>query len=657
MRLQQILLTILFMFPVIGAYQFNLEGSFLGLASALISVILWVALGQLLMRMVSQLQLRVTVGIVFYTVLAFYIFGQLISYYLQGTYYNSQYFFHMNLASLTETWDVNGPMFGMFLVWLAFIWLLVWRGRKTAAGAAVSAWLLPVLLFFAVVLDPGLRSSMAFGLETLSDVPDESLEAIEWEELHLQKGALQKVSQRAKPGKNLVLLYMEGFDRLYTDQEVFPGLAPSLAALGDQGWQLDNLVQMKGTGWTMAGLVSSMCGTPLLHEWEFGGNNIMFTQFLNRASCLPDVLRSAGYQQTFMGGASLEFAGKGKFLRQHSFDDVLGRKVLLKKLPDPKYRGEWGLYDESLLDLGLEEFDRLANLKMPFNLTMLTVDTHHPKGEPSKSCPKYRKIDNSVLHAVHCTDFLVGRFISRLQEHPAYENTVVVLVADHLAMRNDAYSLFPKGYKRRLYFNVLNAGVVERSQVFATHMDIAPTVLSLLDVEHRSSFLAGINLTAPPVEPRIIDPRNRKRNNTLGFLNSNYLTSGADTERESILVTREDLEFANEIENVEVVAGKIKFLATGTDPYIMLPKVKSRDGKSINVTLDIDLPAATQIRVLYITSEARKYRQSRFRGQNARKGNNRITFPLPAEADFGALRLDPGAVEGEYTINSIEIQL
>ena len=51
--------------------------------------------------------------------------------------------------------------------------------------------------------------------------------------------------------------------------------------------------------------------------------------------------------------------------------------------------------------------------KGPFNLTLLTVDTHHPTGNASHSCSKYGAIDNSILHAVHCTDYLVGRFIER----------------------------------------------------------------------------------------------------------------------------------------------------------------------------------------------------------------------------------------------------
>ena len=197
---------------------------------------------------------------------------------------------------------------------------------------------------------------------------------------------------------------------------------------------------------------------------------------MDRAVCLPDILNIANYQQVFMGG---DFAGKGEFLNAHSFDRVLGRDELIPRMADPSYLGGWGLFDDSLFDLALEEFNVLAQSEEPFNLTILTVDTHHPTGEPSASCDHYPHSDNSILQAVHCTDQLIGRFIENLHHHPVYEDTVIVLTSDHLGMRNNAFPLFPQDYDRKLYFNVLSS----------MHRDLAPTILGLLDVEHSASFL------------------------------------------------------------------------------------------------------------------------------------------------------------------------
>src|SRR5690606_11663260 len=97
-----------------------------------------------------------------------------------------------------------------------------------------------------------------------------------------------------------------------------------------------------------------------------------------------------GYRQSFIGGASTRFAGKGTFLRRHGYDEVLGVEELVWYLDDPNYLNNWGLYDDNTFAAAANKFDELASdPSRPFNLTMLTVDTHHPIGTPSRSCTPY----------------------------------------------------------------------------------------------------------------------------------------------------------------------------------------------------------------------------------------------------------------------------
>ena len=491
----------------------------------------------------------------------------------------------------------------------------------------------------------------------LLDQKDESLDSIAWEQLQLDRKALHSDTGPAQPGKNLVMVFLEGLETLYTDQAVFPNLTPNILALNSQGWQLENLNQLNGTGWTMAGLVSSLCGTPLLYESGIGRNNIMFTEFLDRAVCLPDILRSAGYNQAFMGGASLEFGGKGNFFEQHSFDQVYGRSDLSERLPDPAHLGGWGLYDDSLFDLAVEEFERLSDQDEPFNLTLLTVDTHHPTGEPSLSCPKYEEIDNSILHAVHCTDFLVGRFVERLQSSPAYSDTLIVLVSDHLAMRNNSFPLFPRGYERRLYFNVLNSDLEGSSAVLATPMDLAPTILSLLGVQHNATFLAGKDISSMPDDSPRYRVGNPRRNRTIAFLNSNYLTSTSESRNHLISLDPNDCDFRRDIVDVEYSNRGVTFTASGKKPTIILPKFRNSSGGPISLVIDLDAPGDTTISVFFVTAENQEYSSNVPRSQQIKAGNNRVVLPLPANADSGRIKVNPGAIEGKYTVHSIEIQL
>lgn len=82
-----------------------------------------------------------------------------------------------------------------------------------------------------------------------------------------------------------------------------------------------------------------------------------------------------------MGGASLEYAKKGNFFRSHQYHEVYGREEWqrLKIFSSDFHKlGGWGLYDDSLFRQAKDKVLELHKTKQPFNLTMLTVDTHMP---------------------------------------------------------------------------------------------------------------------------------------------------------------------------------------------------------------------------------------------------------------------------------------
>lgn len=249
---------------------------------------------------------------------------------------------------------------------------------------------------------------------------------------------------------------------------------------------------------------------------------------MNNVTCIGDLLHAAGYRQRYVGGASLRFAGKGRFYRDHGFEKVLGLDELQGELDDPEYVNNWGLYDDSMFAFAAREFAELsADGGGPFNLTLLTVDTHHPAGTPSRSCPEYPEVDNRILHSVHCTDFLLRRFLEDLRQNPAWNDTVVVITSDHLAMRNIATDLYPEDYSRELFTIVLNAGEPREIPYKASQMDMAPTILELLDVTHEHTFLAGDNLMAPGIAARDISFGDSRRISMIKTINADFFTRQA----------------------------------------------------------------------------------------------------------------------------------
>lgn len=657
LKMMQMVLIFLFSLPVLLAQNYNLVVDTITAITALVSVCLLLYSVCLLLANLEQGSVRNVTGLAGLSVLAIYFYAQFLSYYLQGSYFNQQFFYHSNITALIETWSVYYPLVFLFFGWIVCIWGAFLFFRNRVLRSNYSNGLLALMVIIAVLVDPGLRGAIEAKIRSLAAPEIALLDKIDWGQLDLNRNALGNLDTTATAGKNLVLIFLEGLETLYTEETIFPGLTPNLNALNAEGWQLENLNQIDGSRWTMGGLVSTFCGTPLVYESSLGGNNIMFTRFLDKAICMPDILNAAGYQQVFMGGASLEFAGKGEFLKKHHFDQVLGRAELRGELPDPSYLGGWGLFDDSLFSLALQKYKQMAAAEQPFNLTLLTVDTHHPAGEPSSSCSPYDAIDNSILHAVHCTDFLVGNFIERLKQHPAYEDTVIVLVSDHLALRNNAFPLFPDDYQRRLYFNVLNADRQLDSELLATPMDLAPTILNLLQVTHDVSFLAGIDLLSVDVERADRNIHDPLRGNSIRYINSTHLSTAENDVLYSLARTNwEEIDFANHISEVEFIKNGLQLDVNGNDPYFILPRLPRFPREEFRLYITLDVQQASTVSLYYLNDDDAGYSEDNKLVRVTQAGTNQLVFSLNRRAGRGRIKIDPGSNPGRYFIRSLEIR-
>ncbi|MBI4808472.1 MAG: sulfatase-like hydrolase/transferase [Nitrosomonadales bacterium] len=288
--------------------------------------------------------------------------------------------------------------------------------------------------------------------------------------------------QIKKQRPHLVFIYAESLERTYFDEKIFPGLTPRLKELETQATSFTNIMQAPGTGWTIGGMVASQCGIPLFTP-SHGNSMSGLNKFLPAASCLGDMLKSEGYHLTYLGGAKKRFAGKGTFYETHQFDEISGSDELLPKLQDPAYVNAWGLYDDSLLDIAFEKYLKSAQARQKFGLFLLTLDTHHPNGHSSKKCEKmpYQDGKNPILNSVFCADYLLAEFINRIRHSPYGKDTVIVLMSDHLAMKNSAIDLLALKPRRNL-FMILGPNIDQGRKLptQGSTLDIGPTIAPFL---------------------------------------------------------------------------------------------------------------------------------------------------------------------------------
>jgi hypothetical protein len=394
------------------------------------------------------------------------------SFVTQGKPFNDAFFAHLDRTTLEIAWRTDG--FRMIAIGVyvliapaAVYWL-------TARTSALGNWIGRVHLMQKLAV-LGLSVALSYPLTAYADYRSTKAEASArlLEEIARVRAEPPRGAAAMGAQKNLVLIYLESVEDTFFDETLFPGLMPNLTALrAEEGVWFSEMRQYPGTGWTIAAIVASQCGVPLLSEmW---GNDIFenVEDPFGDVTCLGEYLGEAGYATAFVGGASLKFAGKGTFLKDNGFDVRLG----LEELPSTGAH-KWGLYDNDTFAHATELFDGLAGGEAPFLLSVLTLDTHFPDGMPSPGCAPYAEDALLMLDAVHCTDQLVAEFVAHVRASPVADDTVIAIMSDHLFMEGDVTDMLEKGVRKPFFFLIDPSRAPEKRDGVYTHFDVAPTLL------------------------------------------------------------------------------------------------------------------------------------------------------------------------------------
>lgn len=313
--------------------------------------------------------------------------------------------------------------------------------------------------------------------------------------------------------RNLVYIYMESMENTVASSEhggqMKQSRIPELEALAldpanvsfsNQPTGLGGSLPVTGTTWTVAAMAAQSSGVPLKNTlFGLGQNDQGALQyFLPGSYGLGDVLAREGYNQSFIMGSNASFGGRDKLLTQHGGYHIMDLDYMKKggKLP-ADYNVWWGFEDRKLFEFGREEAMRLADEGKPFNLQLLTADTHFTDGYLDPTCPTpyQRQYDN--VHA--CSSARVAEFVRWLQQQPFGKDTTIILTGDHIGMQTEYYEdiITTPGYQRTVYNAFINpAKLAEHShgRLFSS-FDMYPTTLAALGVRISGDHMGlGVNL-------------------------------------------------------------------------------------------------------------------------------------------------------------------
>jgi len=281
--------------------------------------------------------------------------------------------------------------------------------------------------------------------------------------------------------KSLVLIYVEGFESTYANKNLFQkNLLHDLDKFrDDDGLAFHQFKQIYGTGWTVAGLVATQCAVPLKSITVFGDNRQgeVINQFLPGAKCLSDMLAEKGYQNIYMKGASLHFGGIGQFLKTHHYQERYGKEEWIA-LGEPIDTNGWGLHDDALFAQAKKRLAKLMKSDCLFNLTLLTVDTHGDKGYINPLCRQqgYRDFDGII----ECTANQLSQFIAYIKKNGWLNKVSVVIIGDHLAMKNPVYDKLLSDNSRSIFNLLITTPKLSKRTDTISHFDWLATILDSL---------------------------------------------------------------------------------------------------------------------------------------------------------------------------------
>ncbi|MGC3993034.1 MAG: LTA synthase family protein [Propionicimonas sp.] len=285
--------------------------------------------------------------------------------------------------------------------------------------------------------------------------------------------------------KNLITIYLESTENTFGDASIFGEDLLANVQDATSGWAAYDLQQYPTGGWTMAGITGTQCGIPLKSKLLAVGvnsNNLgeEVETYLPGATCLGDVLSQHGYNNAFVGGAHARFGGKDTYLVDHGYSRVYGLDDWLAAGETSENISAWGLSDARMF---AHAEDVLADLHAggtPFNLTILTLDTHDP-GAVYPSCTG----DDAVSYAtaLKCSGKAVAGFLDHLEQNGYLDDTVVVLMGDHVKNTGDSDQFrdeLNRAGERTIFFRAWSPDGITWGREGADQLSVLPTTLELL---------------------------------------------------------------------------------------------------------------------------------------------------------------------------------
>lgn len=388
-------------------------------------------------------------------------------------------------VDITAHWGVK-LLYSLLLLLFAGLDFLAIRGGTTTAVANVSkVYFSDKIVLNHAAVNPtfSLLSSISDG-ENLDRYNYYSAEQCAEQLASIMEGCnsapSDKVLKNIRP--NIVLILAESFGRTTIDETVAgKAVAPNIQRLKGEGVWFENMIASSfRTDRGVLATLSGFCAQPTM--------SIMKEP--QKASHLPSVarsLRDVGYATSYIHGGDLNFTNMASYLYATGFDKLVAYKDLHFDAPTSK----WGYADDVLADYFVEHLERQSEQLAPYFAVWQTLSSHEPFDVPTAV------FEDKMLSSMHFADSCIGRVVERLRQSEEWDNTLVIIIADHAYLY--PYGISASAVERHRIPMLWLGGVIDGAkqvESYCSQSDFAATLLSQLDIAH-DDFALSRDIFAP----------------------------------------------------------------------------------------------------------------------------------------------------------------
>ncbi len=211
---------------------------------------------------------------------------------------------------------------------------------------------------------------------------------------------------------------------------------------------------------------------------------------------IGDILKDEGYQfRAFFQGCDEDSYGLKKTVALYGMDKAYNRA----DFGDKRFHdGGWGVFDEPFFQYSA---DVINESEKPFFTVLFNVTSHWPYRVPDSFAQQFPADELPMNKGISYVDYALEQFFKKIEQTDWYENTLFVLVADHVGAKIPYQQRTAANtHEIPLIFYHPGGQLMGKEDKVVQQVDIVPSVLDYLG--YNKSFTSFGTSVFDTIQPR-----------------------------------------------------------------------------------------------------------------------------------------------------------